>query len=76
MRGLSHIRQERKRDIRGGKFAYVGPNWKGGLPRQRPRHTNLRLTDRHSSSASRRTAGAAGFLTLTHCLERPERFAR
>jgi hypothetical protein len=30
---------------------------------------------RHSSSASHRTAGAAGFLTLTHCLDRPERYA-
>jgi hypothetical protein len=28
---------------------------------------------RHQS-ASRRTAGAAGVLTLTHCFERPERY--
>jgi len=31
------------------------------------------VTQRHSSSASRRTAGAAGFLILTHCFDRPER---
>jgi hypothetical protein len=32
------------------------------------------LTRRQSSSASRRTAGAAGFFIFTQCLDRPDRY--
>jgi hypothetical protein len=34
------------------------------------------LSHRHSSSASRRTAGAVGFLTFTQCLDRPFKWTK